>query len=145
MLRHVAMVAKFLDDNKPKIHLRSKFALHRCYSISFNLSHVGEIFCIESERTVSEFRKDKETFCFVFTYSVKRVSCRSRATMAKKCAKKRDARAKLLFYFYKLVVFLPFSLPSPSLLSKHPFVVIQKVCYHGNVTLHFASLFFSNL
>ena len=66
------MVAKFLDDNKPKIHLRSKFALHRCYSISFNLSHVGEIFRIESERTVSEFRKDKETFCFVFTYSVKR-------------------------------------------------------------------------
>ena len=105
MLRHVAMVAKFLDDNKPKIHLRSKFALHRCYSMSFNLSHVGEIFCTESERTVSEFRKDKETFCFVFTYSVKRVSCRSRATMAKKCAKKRDTRAKLLFYFYKLIVF----------------------------------------
>ena len=72
LLRHVAMVAKFLDDNKPKIHLRSKFALHRCYSMSFNLSHVGEIFCTESERTVSEFRKDKETFCFVFTYSVKR-------------------------------------------------------------------------
>ena len=57
--------------------------------------------------------------------------------MAKKCAKKRDARAKLLFYFYKLIAFLPFSLPSPSLLSKHPFVVIQKVCYHGNVTSHF--------
>ena len=38
----------------------------------FNLSYVGEIFCIESERTVSEFRKDKETFCVVFTYSVKR-------------------------------------------------------------------------
>ena len=72
MSRHVAMVAKFLDDNKPKIHLRSKFALHRCYSVSFNLSYVGEIFWIESERTVSEFRKDKETFCVVFTYSVKR-------------------------------------------------------------------------
>ena len=26
-LRHVVMVAKFLDDNKPKIHLKSKFAL----------------------------------------------------------------------------------------------------------------------
>ena len=38
----------------------------------FNLSYVGEIFCIESEKTVSEFRKDKETFCVVFTYSVKR-------------------------------------------------------------------------
>ena len=40
----------------------------------FNLSYVGEIFCIESERTVSEFRKDKETFCVVFTYSVKRAN-----------------------------------------------------------------------
>ena len=57
LLRHVAMVAKFVDDNKPKIHLRSKFALHRCYSVSFNLSYVGEIFWIESERTVFEFRK----------------------------------------------------------------------------------------
>ena len=26
-LRHVAMVARFLDDKKPKIHLKSKFAL----------------------------------------------------------------------------------------------------------------------
>ena len=26
-LRHVVMVAKFLDDNKPKIHLKSKLAL----------------------------------------------------------------------------------------------------------------------
>ena len=25
--RHVPMVATFLDDNKPKIHLKSKFAL----------------------------------------------------------------------------------------------------------------------
>ena len=26
-LRHVVMIAKFLDDNKPKIHLKSIFAL----------------------------------------------------------------------------------------------------------------------
>ena len=26
-----------------------------------------------------------------------------------------------------------------------PFCCDSKVCYHGNVTLHFASLFFSNL
>ena len=29
LLRHVAMVAKFLDENKPKIHLKSKFALFK--------------------------------------------------------------------------------------------------------------------
>ena len=39
--RHIARIAKFLDDNKP-----SEFALfqiHRSYSFSFNLSNVGEI------------------------------------------------------------------------------------------------------
>ena len=41
----------------------------------------------------------------------------------------------------KLIAFLPFSLPSPSLLLKLLIVVIQKFCYHGNVTSHFSSLF----
>ena len=36
LLRHVAMVAQFLDDNKPKIHLKSKFALFQTSSILFN-------------------------------------------------------------------------------------------------------------
>ena len=35
-LRHVAIVAKFLDDNKLKIHLKSKFALFQTSSILFN-------------------------------------------------------------------------------------------------------------
>ena len=32
-LRHVALVAKFLHDNKPKIHLKSKFALFQTSSV----------------------------------------------------------------------------------------------------------------
>ena len=47
LLRHVAMVAKFLDDNKPKKSLKVHshyFKLHRSYSNSFNLANVGEIF-----------------------------------------------------------------------------------------------------
>ena len=67
-LRHVALVAKFLDDNKPKIHLKKVnshcFKLHRSYSISFNFSNLGEIFWIEAERTVSEFRK-RDFLCCV--------------------------------------------------------------------------------
>ena len=35
-LRHVAMVAKFLDDNKPKIHLKRDFAPFQTSSILFN-------------------------------------------------------------------------------------------------------------
>ena len=35
-LRHVAMVARFRDDNKPKTSLKSKFALFQTSSILFN-------------------------------------------------------------------------------------------------------------
>ena len=35
-LRDVAMVAKFLDDNIPKRHLKSGFALFQTSSILFN-------------------------------------------------------------------------------------------------------------
>ena len=52
--------------------------------------------------------------------------------MAKKFTKKRDARAKL-FCLY-VITFLPFSLLSPSSLLKLPIVLIQKFCYHGNMT-----------
>ena len=65
----------------------------------------------------------------------------SPATTAKKCTKKRDAGAKLLFCFLNFLLFLPFSLPSPSLLLKLPIVVIQIFCYHGNMKSHLFSLF----
>ena len=60
-LRHVAMVAKFLDDNKPKIHLKSKFALFQTSSILFSFIQfvtwiLAKFSGVESEGTVSEFR-----------------------------------------------------------------------------------------
>ena len=45
------------------------FNLRRSYSISFNLSNFGEISWGKSERTVE---KEKENFCVVLTYFVKR-------------------------------------------------------------------------
>ena len=38
------------------------------------------------------------------------------------------------------IAFSPLSLPSSSSLVKLPNVVIQKFCYHGNVTSHFSLL-----
>ena len=78
--------------------------------------------------------KEKETFCVVFTYSVKRVHvtvlCKKSVMHVQSCC----------FTNINLLLFLPFSLPSPSLLPKLLFVVIQKSCYHGNVTSYSSSL-----
>ena len=101
-LRHVAMVETFLDDNKPKVHLLNEnshcFKLHRSYSLSFNLSNVGEIFWIESER-----KRKRNFLCCVHLLrkagSVKlEVSCRSRAMMAIKCAKKASCTSAVVIY-----------------------------------------------
>ena len=60
--RHIARIAKFLDDKKP-----SEFALfqtYRSYSISFNFScqMLAKFWGVESDRTVSKFRKGKIKF-----------------------------------------------------------------------------------
>ena len=64
-LGYIAMGAKFLNDNKSKIHLKRKFALFHllCQILvkfsGFNLK--GPYLSLE---------KEKETFCVVFTYSI---------------------------------------------------------------------------
>ena len=64
------MVAKFLDDNKPKIHLKSEFALFRTYSVLLNFIQfvIGEISGVKPERTVFKLRKRKFLCCV--TYSI---------------------------------------------------------------------------
>ena len=54
-------------------------------------------------------------------------SRRSRAMTVKKCTKKRDARAKLLFYRSKPVAFLPFSKTSPLSLLTLPNCTLLRV------------------
>ena len=91
--------------------------------------------------------KEKETFCVVFTYSIKR---------AREVRKFRVAVVQRWLKMYKksvmhvqsccftninLLLFLPLSLRSLLSLPNVPFVVIQKFCYHGNLTSHFSSLF----
>ena len=88
------------------------FKLRRFYSISVNLSNIGDIISgVESERTGSKFTKRKRKFlcCVHLLYKVGawnyEVSCRRRATTARKCTKKREARAKLLFCQFKPIAF----------------------------------------
>ena len=75
-LSHVVMVAKFLDDNKPRKSLKkymrtvSNFIdLIQFHLICQMLAKCSGYF--ESERTISKFRKRKRRFCVVFTYSIK--------------------------------------------------------------------------
>ena len=77
------------------------FILHRSYSISFNLSNVGEIFwsCIR------KLRKRKRKFCVVFTYSRKKAHEIRKffVTVVQRLLwnlQECDARAALLFCYY---------------------------------------------
>ena len=73
---------------------------------------------VEFLRTISKFRKREEISSSLVYFRCKKwklaFSCRSRAVTAKKCTKKRDARAKLLFWLLNLLLFLTILLPSPS-------------------------------
>ena len=57
----------------------------------------------------------------------KAFSRRSRAKTGKKCTKKRDVRAKLLFCLLKLLLFLNFLLPSASLDLKGPIIYLARL------------------
>ena len=70
------------------------FQLHCSYSNSFNLSNVGNFFRKSNSKGMylsSQKKKKKETPCLAFSSSIKceikKVSCCSRAVMAKKCTK----------------------------------------------------------
>ena len=75
-LRHVAIVATFLDDNKPKTSLKKwiRTASNFIYLIQFHLMRqmLAKFSWVESERTVSKFKEEKDNFCVVFTDSIKR-------------------------------------------------------------------------
>ena len=77
-------------------------------------------------RKISKFEKskrDSSSYAHVIEKNVKLGnSRRSRAATAKKCTKKRDARAKLLFCQSKPIAFLSFLFTSPSSLLKLPIV-----------------------
>ena len=85
---------------------------------------------------------EKETFCVVFTYSAKRArEIRKFHVVVVQGWLKNVQKSVMLaqsccFTNINLLLFCR----SPSLLLNLPFVVIQKFCYHGNVTSHFTSL-----
>ena len=121
------------------------FQPHRSYSVSFYLSKVGEIFWdLITKRPYLIL--EKESFCAAFTYSIKRAREIRMFHVAvlqrrlRNLQKRRAARTRLLFCLSKPLAFLLFVLLSPSSLLEFPIVVIQKVCYQGNVMSPFSLL-----
>ena len=114
-----------------KGHLKSGFALLQTVSRLFHLVQFVNcwqtILELNSKRLYQGSRKIK-SFVLVHVLHKTRslalsklaISHRSRAVKAKKCTKKRDARAKLLFANLNLLGFLPFSLSSPTSLLQLP-------------------------
>ena len=127
------------------------FKLRQSYSISFLTNWRQNFLGLNPKRTVSKFRKRKEKFCVVLTYFVKWVYEIGKFHIAamqwwlRNKQKKWCRVAELLFCRYKPIAFSQFSLPLPASLLKLPIVVIQKFCYHGNMTSHFASLLYLQL
>ena len=130
------------------------FKLHRSYNFIYFIKFWRKCLGLNPKEPYLSLEKEKENFCAVFTKSIKR---------AREIRKFQDADLKLTngrlrklankllrnlqksvqsccFTNVNLLLFLPFSLPSPSLLLKLPIVVIRKCYYHGNVTSHFSSL-----
>jgi len=91
------MVAKFLDDNEPKIYLQSEFVLFHS-SILFNsISVIWQMLAKCSALNP----KEKENNCVVFTNSIKQAreigKFHVSVATEKKRTKKRDARKNWLF------------------------------------------------
>ena len=101
--------------------------LYRAYSISFNssklmLTNFFASWILKDCIKVQEKKKKVVVLCSAILDKTwkKALSRRSRATTAKKCTKKSDARAELLLCQSKPIAFLPFLLPSLSSLLKLP-------------------------
>ena len=58
LLRHIAMVAKFLDDNKLNVNFYY-FKLHRSYSIHLICQMLAKFSGAKAVRTLSKFNKGK--------------------------------------------------------------------------------------
>ena len=146
------MVAKFLDDNKAKTSLKKWIprTVSNFIAILFNfflfLQSWRNCRGLNPKGPYLSLEKEKQNHCAAFTNSIKRAREIRKFQVTDLQRWLRNVQKSVMhvqsccFAHINRLVFLPFSLPSPSLLLKLSIVVILKCCYHGNVTSHFYSL-----
>ena len=120
---HGSKIDKKTQNITLKVNLHC-FKLHRSYSVSFNLWNVGKILCGWNDPN-SKFRKRKFLLCSCTSRSghiklgsfMPQSQC-SRETTGKKMYKKVWCRCKVVVCQPNPIAFLPYLLPSLSLLLK---------------------------
>ena len=120
--RHVAMVARVLDDDKPIKSLKSVFALFQASPILFNFVWFGKSwrnFLWDRIYRYLSLEKESDNFCVVFTYSIKwaREIRKFRVVVVQRWQRNVEnsmIRVQVVVSKYKHLIFLPFFLPSPS-------------------------------
>ena len=131
VVRHVAMVANFLYDNKLETSLKKRIRTVSNFIDLIQFHLICQMLATfsggESERTSSKFRARAHE---IRKFHVAVVQPRLRNVQ------KSVMQCKVVVLLINLLLCLLFSLPSPSSLLKLPIVVIHKFCYHGNVTSH---------
>ena len=107
-LRHVAMVAKFPEDHKPKTSLKKWIRTVSNFNdlIQFHLTcqMLAKFSGVESERTVSMLRKRK--FCVGLTYSIKQAHIIRKFYVAVVQRRLRSVQIKTAWCTRKVVVLL---------------------------------------
>ena len=71
-MRHVAIVAKFLDDNKPIKSLKSLFALVTNFTDLIQFHLIWQNLLWDRVCRYLSVKQESDNFCVVFTYSIKR-------------------------------------------------------------------------
>ena len=132
-LRHVAMLANFVDNNKPRMSLRKWIrTVSRSSTILFNciqfVKNVGEIFW----GWIRKLRKEKENFCAVSgTYVIKRAReiRKFRVAVVQRQLRNEQEERDLLFWYCFFAVFRclrrPRCLSSLMLWSRNPATMVM--------------------
>ena len=109
-LRHVAMVAKFLEDNKPKTSLkrwiRNVSNFNDLIQFHVTCQMLAKFCAVKSERTVSKLRKRKRKFCVGFTCSIKQARVIRKFQVAVVQRRLRNVQFKTAWCKCKAVVLL---------------------------------------
>ena len=118
-----------------KLHLKSEFALLQTSSILFNFIKFGKCWRhflrLNPKGPYLSLEKEKDNICVVFTHSIKR-ACEIRKFHVPRVQPRQRSEQNGMMHVVLSIKSYYFFVVG--------FVVIQKQCYHGDVTSHFSSL-----